>query len=60
MSTVQEALGKLQVFVINGVNGKIVYKFSESDVDTSEPIDMVISENYLVASFKRMKFGPSV
>ena len=57
VSTLSKDLGKMSVYVINGVSGKIVYKFSEQDVDASEPIDMVIAENFLVCSFKRLQAG---
>ena len=34
VSTIQRDVGKISVYVINGVSGKVVYKFSERDVDT--------------------------
>lgn len=54
VSTLNEALGKLSVHVINGVSGKVVYKFSEDDIDALAPIDMVFTENFLVVAFKRL------
>jgi hypothetical protein len=54
ISTLNEALGKLSVHVINGVSGKVVYKFAESDIDALAPVDMVFTENFLVVAFRRI------
>jgi len=54
VSTLNEALGKLSVHVINGVSGKVVYKFAEQDIDAVAPVDMVFTENFLVVAFRRV------
>ena len=41
------------MFVINGVTGKIIYKFLQKDVITHEPIDMLLEENYFILTFKQ-------
>lgn len=43
----------LQIYIIDGVSGKIVYKFSEAGVAQNEPTDMILSENYFLLAFKR-------
>lgn len=43
----------LSVYIINGVSGKIVYKFKETGVAATESIDMFLSENYFLLAFKR-------
>jgi len=43
----------LSIYIINGVSGKVVYKFQLADVCLGEPIDMFLSENYFVLAFKR-------
>ena len=53
VSMVDEKKSTLQVFVINGVTGKIIYKFQQSDVVTREPIDMLLEENYFILTFKQ-------
>jgi hypothetical protein len=48
----------ISVYIINGISGKIVYKFKEKDIDVQKPIDMVIAENYCITSFvRRTKTG---
>jgi hypothetical protein len=41
------------VFIINGISGKVVYKYKETNINTKRPIDMVIAENFCVTSFVR-------
>ena len=53
ISTYNSDSNTLTVYIINGVSGKIVYKFQESNVTPGEPIDMYLSENYFVLTFKR-------
>ena len=57
VSTIQADLGKLQVYIINGISGNVVYKFNEKDVDTDEPIDMVVSEHFVILALRRMMFS---
>ena len=45
--------GVLQIFIINGISGKIVYKFSEKNVSLNESIDMLLADNYFILAFKR-------
>ena len=54
VSTFDAQLKRLSIYIINGVSGKIVYKFSESNVSEGEAIDMHLSENKFVLSFKRI------
>lgn len=54
VSTIKRDLGKLSVYVINGVSGNVVYKFSEKDVDTEHPIDIAVSEHFVVLALQRM------
>jgi len=44
----------LSIYVINGVSGKVVHLLKESGVAVKMPINVVISENYCVASFMRI------
>lgn len=53
VSVKAELSDTLQVFLIDGVTGKIVYKFSEVNVAVNEPADMVLCENYFILAFKR-------
>lgn len=53
ISTFNSDSNTLTVYIINGVSGKIVYKFQESNVTPGEPIDMYLSENFFVLAFKR-------
>lgn len=53
IATQEEQSNTLQVYIINGVTGKIAYKFEENRVVSGEPIDIALSENYLVVTFKR-------
>ena len=39
------------VYLINGVSGKIVYKYFERKVRLDEPIDMALSENIFILAF---------
>ena len=43
----------LTVYLINGVSGRILYKFFEKKVRLDLPIGVVLSENTLVVSFQR-------
>lgn len=43
----------LSIYIINGISGKVVYKFSVESVSSEHPIDMVLSENQFVLAFKR-------
>lgn len=43
----------LIIYLINGVSGKIVYKFYERKVRLDLPIDMILSENNLIITFQR-------
>ena len=54
VSTFDSEQAKLSIFIVNGVSGKIVYKFSESNVSEGEAIDMHLSENKFVLAFKRI------
>ena len=47
----------LSVYIINGISGKIVYKFSVDNVSAEHPIDMVLAENQFVLAFKRQSWG---
>lgn len=53
VATQEEQSNTLQVYIVNGVTGKIAYKFEENRVVSGEPIDIALSENYLVVAFKR-------
>jgi hypothetical protein len=54
VSTFNSEKRRLSIYIINGVSGKIVYKFSESNVCEGEAVDMHLSENKLVLAFKRI------
>ncbi len=41
------------VYLINGVSGKVVYKFFEKKVRLDQPLDMLLSENTFIISFFR-------
>lgn len=43
----------LSIYIINGISGKVVYKFSIDNVSSEHPIDMILSENQFVLAFKR-------
>lgn len=45
VSVLDNVNSRLNLFLINGVSGKLIYKFYEENVLTSLPIDMVITEN---------------
>jgi hypothetical protein len=47
----------LSIYIINGVSGKIVYKFSIPDISSEHPIDMLLQEHQLVLSYKRQSWG---
>lgn len=53
VSTVDHSRQELSVYIINGISGKVVYKFHEASVVTASPIDMVLSENYFILAFYR-------
>jgi hypothetical protein len=57
VSVVCEQTSTLQIFVVNGITGKIIYKFQESSVATKEPIDMLLEENFFILTFKRQAKG---
>ena len=48
----------LSIYIVNGISGKIVYKFEENNVSKGEPVDMFLSENYFVLAFKRASVAP--
>lgn len=52
VATINEA-EDLVFYLINGVSGKVVYKFYEKKVRLDLPIDMIMSENYFIATFMR-------
>ena len=54
VSTFNTLQKKISIYIVNGVSGKIVYKFSESNVSEGEAIDMHLSENKFVLAFKRI------
>lgn len=41
------------VYLINGVSGRVVYKFFERKVRFDLPIDMIMSENMFILAFQR-------
>jgi len=41
------------VYMINGVSGKVIYKYFEKKVKLEDPVDIAFSEHYLVVSFMR-------
>lgn len=43
----------LTVYLVNGVSGRILYKFFEKKVRLDLPVSVVLSENTLVVSFQR-------
>jgi hypothetical protein len=47
----------LSVYIVNGISGKVVYKFSVENVSPEHPIDMILLENQFVLSYKRQSFG---
>lgn len=54
----QEGTGTLNVYLISSVSGRVLYKFSESQVAFQAPIDAIYLENLLIISFSRKeKFG---
>lgn len=53
VSTLNTEKRILSIYIINGVSGKVAYKFTQADVSLGEPIDMFLSENYFVLAFKR-------
>ena len=58
VSVMSDSTGVLELYILNGVTGKIVYKFSEQNVAPGEAMDMMLSENYFLLTFKRAsRFG---
>lgn len=53
VSVMSPSTGSLQLYVIDGINGKMVYKYAEADVSPNEPTDMILCENYFILAFKR-------
>lgn len=53
VSVMSEEAGTLSIYIIDGVTGKIVHKFTEASVTPNEPVDMLLSENYFILAFKR-------
>jgi hypothetical protein len=53
VSVMSASAGSLQLFIIDGITGKIVYKFAEAGVSPNEPTDMLLCENYFILAFKR-------
>lgn len=49
-----QVTNSLEVYLIEGVTGKIVYKFTEQNVEVSESSDMLLSENFFILTFKRI------
>lgn len=45
ISVLDNVNSRLSLYLINGVSGKLIYKFYEENVLTNLPIDMVITEN---------------
>lgn len=58
VTTFNSETGTLSIYIINGISGKVVYKFEENSVSQGEPIDMFLSENYFVLAFKRASAAP--
>lgn len=56
VSTIDPSKEELSVYVLNGISGKVVYKFHESSVVTASPIDMVLAENYFILTFYRASY----
>lgn len=46
-------VAELYVYLINGVNGKILHKYFEKNVRLDLSIDFVLSENIFILSFQR-------
>ena len=53
VSTINDESRVLSIYIINGVSGKVVYKFQQNGISPGEPIDMFLSENYFLLAFKR-------
>jgi len=53
VSTLDSTSTTISIYIINGVSGKIVYKFKEQGIAANEPIDMFLNENYLILAFRR-------
>jgi len=53
VSTIDPERSELSVYIVNGISGKMVYKFHEQSVVAASPIDMVLSENYFILAFYR-------
>ena len=47
----------LSIYIVNGISGKVVYKFSVENVSPEHPMDMVLLENQFVLAFKRQSWG---
>ena len=60
VSTIRRDLGKMSVYVINGVSGNVVYKFSENNVDTEQAVDIAVSEHFVVLALQRLQFSHKV
>lgn len=41
------------MYLINGVSGRVLYKFFEKKVRLDLPIDLILSEHMLIMSFQR-------
>jgi hypothetical protein len=50
-------MNTLSVMIVNGVSGKVVYKFSIDNISTEDPIDMILQENQFILSYKRQGWG---
>ena len=49
--TINNASEDMIVYLVNGVSGKIVYKYFEKKVRLDQPIVMTLSENNFILAF---------
>jgi hypothetical protein len=52
-NTAQNGEEDFMVYLINGVSGKVVYKFFEKKIRLDQSLDFVLTENLFVMSFFR-------
>lgn len=54
IASINAANDDLIIYLVNGVSGKIVYKYFEKNVRTDLPFDLVLSENIFILAFQRL------
>lgn len=53
LATVQKGSQDVIITLVNGISGKIIHRFAESNVRLDLPLDFVLSEHLFVLAFQR-------